>query len=256
MYLSKTIYVHTWACPKNAWLCRDRKDLLRMDENARARIRTGHEVGALAQGMFGPFVDVTVSREDGSPDLSAMMERTAAEMAAGTPVICEAAFSFGGLYCAVDVLRRDGSGWAIYEVKSSSDGEQAKYIADVSYQKYVLEHCGVKVTGVYLVCIDTSYVLEESGLDVSRFFKITDLGEQAAAEQAPQVSDVLRGEQRGLRCLSCPGVRQDRAVQGDDGEGETDIPDDPGRAPEGPRRGDGEAHSPPDQAVDDAGAVL
>ena len=205
MYLSKTIYVHTWACPKNAWLCKYRKDLLRMDENARARIRTGHEVGALAQGMFGPFVDVTVSREDGSPDLVAMINRTSAEMAAGTSVICEAAFSFGGLYCAVDVLRRDGSGWAIYEVKSSLDGEQDKYIADVSYQKYVLELCGVKVTGVYLVCIDTSYVLEESGLDVSRFFKITDLGEQAAAEQA-HVPEVLAMAERVLGCETEPSV--------------------------------------------------
>ena len=53
-------------------------------------------------------------------------------------------------------------------MKSSSDGEQEKYVADVSYQKYVLERCGVKVTGVFLVCIDTSYVLGPEGLDALR----------------------------------------------------------------------------------------
>ena len=207
MYLSKSKYVQVWNCPKGAWIQKYHPELVVMDENAKARIRAGHEVGALAQGMFGPCVDVTVLKEDGSLDLSAMIERADREMSLGTPVICEAAFSYEGLYCAVDVLRKDGDGWAIYEVKSSSDGEQDKYIADVSYQKYVLEHCGVKVTGVFLVCIDTDYVLGPDGVvDPAGFFRINDLWEQACAEQENTVPEVLREAERVLACEEEPSV--------------------------------------------------
>ena len=144
-------------------------------------------------------MNVTAYKEDGSLDKTQMIRNTAAEMERGTPAICEAAFSYGGLYCAVDLLRRDGEngGWAIYEVKSAAQIKDY-YYADVSYQKYVLENCGVRVTGVFLVNIDTDYVLEESGLDVSRFFRITDVYGQAAQLQRDEVPDVLRTAERVL----------------------------------------------------------
>lgn len=206
MYLSKSKYVQVWSCPKGAWIRKYHPELDMPDENTLTRMRTGDEVGDLARGLFGPYVNVTAEKEDGSLDLTRMTERTREEMEKGTAVICEAAFSYGGLYCAVDLLRREGDGWAIYEVKSSSDGEQDKYIADVSYQKYVLEHCGVRVTGVFLVCIDTSYVLEESGLDLPGFFRITDLWEQACLAQRETVPGVLETAERVLECEEEPAT--------------------------------------------------
>ena len=182
MMLSKSIFTNVWKCPKAAWLNRYRPGLAETDAGTQARFDTGNEVGDLARGLFGPSVNVTVLKEDGSPDLPKMMERTAEEMAKGTPVICEAAFSCGGLYCAVDLLRRDGDGWAIYEVKSSTDPTQEVYLQDVSYQKYVLEHLGIRVTKTFLVCINGGYVLEDE-LDLSGFFRMTDLTEAAEAQQ-------------------------------------------------------------------------
>lgn len=204
MYLSKTKYVQVWSCPKGAWVRKYHPEAVPQDESRLARFRTGDEVGDLARGLFGPYVNVTACREDGKLDLPKMIENTAAEMERGTEVICEASFSYEGLYCAVDLLRRENGGWAIYEVKSSSDGLQDKYIADVSYQKYVLEHCGVKVTGVYLVCIDTSYVLGPEGLDVNGFFKISDLWEQACQAQEETLPGVLETAERVLECEDEP----------------------------------------------------
>ncbi len=204
MYLSKSIYVNVWKCPKGAWINRYHPEWVVVTEDQQARFDTGHEVGNLAQGMFGPYVDVTAYREDGKLDLSQMIENTRLEMAKGTPVICEASFSFGGLYCAVDLLRKDGDGWALYEVKSSSQIKDY-YIADVSYQKYVLEHCGVKVTGVYLVNIDTSYVLGEDGVvDPAGFFKVNDLWDEASSAQAETVPGVLETAERVLGCEDEP----------------------------------------------------
>ena len=214
MYLSKSKYVQVWSCPKGAWIQKYRPDLAATDANTTARLRTGDEVGDLARGLFGPSVNVTAYREDGSLDLPRMMENTREEMEKGTPVICEAAFSYDGLYCAVDLLRREEGGWAVYEVKSSSDGLQEKYIADVSYQLYVLRHCGVKVAGVYLVCVNTGYVLGENGLDLGEFFLVNDLTEQAEAaldtvpavlETAEQVLSAGAEPQQelGEKCRDC-----------------------------------------------------
>ena len=206
MYLSKTIYVRVWNCPKGAWISKYHPELAPQDANTLARFKTGNEVGDLARGLFGSSVNVTALRDDGSLDLSAMIRRTAEEMEKGTPVICEASFSYEGLYCAVDLLRKMEDGWAIYEVKSSTDGLQDKYIADVSYQKYVLEHCGVKITGVYLVCIDSSYTLGEEGLDLPSFFKIVDLWEPAVKEQEETVPGVLETAERVLDHEDEPSV--------------------------------------------------
>lgn len=183
MCLSKSKYVQVRTCAKAAWISKYHPELIVEDVNTRARIQTGKDVEREARLYFAPFVDVTVLKDDGSLDLSQMLVNTRIEMQKGTSVICEAAFSCDDLYCAVDILCSEEDGWAIYEVKSSSEGMQDKYLADVAFQKYVLEHCGVKVTGVNLVCIDTSYVLSKGGLDRSGFFKIIDLSEQIEEEQ-------------------------------------------------------------------------
>ena len=173
MYLSKSKYCLLWQCPKLLWLDTYRKELKTEDASRDDRMETGNEVGDLAMGLFGDFTEVTVLKADGNPDISAMIEKTKACMAAGVENICEASFSYGGLYCAVDILRKQDSGYAIYEVKSSTH-EAEIYGVDIAYQKYVLEHCGVTVTGTYLVCINSDYVRGEE-LDIQQLFKIVDM---------------------------------------------------------------------------------
>ena len=95
----------------------------------------------------------------------------------------------GSNYCAVDILRKTADGWAIYEVKSSSsnadadatDKEFGKYAIDIAYQKWVLEQCGVKVTGTYLVTLNKNYV-RQGDLDLQQLFNIIDLKELVANE--------------------------------------------------------------------------
>ncbi|MBP5774320.1 MAG: hypothetical protein J6W36_01345, partial [Clostridiales bacterium] len=166
LYLSKSKYCGLWQCAKIAWLRQYKPEAAVIDDAVQARYNAGNVVGDLAMGLFGDFVEVTVKNGD-KLDLQAMIDKTSEEMAKGTENICEASFSYNGLYCAVDILKKEGSGWAIYEVKSSTkhqrdDGsyedDRAVYIADVSYQKYVLEHCGVNVTGTYLINLNREYV--------------------------------------------------------------------------------------------------
>lgn len=119
-----------------------------------------------------------------------MVTKTKEEMQKGTSVICEASFFYEGNYCAVDILRKDGQGWAIYEVKSVTDLDNDKlteFTWDIAYQKWLLKHCDINVTGTFLVYLDNQY--ERRGtLDLQKLFVIKDMKELVDNEM-PNVSD-------------------------------------------------------------------
>lgn len=62
-----------------------------------------------------------------------MIEKTARCLEAGVENLCEASFRYEGLYCAVDILRKQGGGYAIYEVKSAST--RRKFTAGPSHRQ-------------------------------------------------------------------------------------------------------------------------
>ena len=56
------------------------------------------------------------------------------------------------------------------------------YIADMAYQKYILEQCDVRVTGMYLVCISGDYLFDGI-LDLQQLFITTDVSELIGIEE-------------------------------------------------------------------------
>lgn len=193
MGLSKSKYTTYCQCPKALWLKTYNPDKAApIDESAQARFEVGNEVGDLAMGLFGDFVEVTQHKSDGSLDLSAMIEKTSQCLADGTENIAEASFTWEGNYCAVDILHKTAAGWEIYEVKSSTGSSDPKkntrtvlqkYAYDIAYQKYVLCQCGINVTGVYLVRLNSGYV-RGAELNLQQLFHITDMSALVAKEYA------------------------------------------------------------------------
>lgn len=202
--LSKSKYCQVWQCPKMAWLKKYKPEEEVQDPAREGRFTTGNEIGDLAMGLFGDYTEVTAKKEDGSLDLSAMIASTGAEMAKGTEIICEASFSFKGLYCAVDILKKEEDGWAIYEVKSSTHGDKDVYLADLAYQKYVLEHCGVNVKGTYTVVLNSKYVFD-GRLDLQKLFVVTDVSELIKPETA-KVETILAAADKVLTCKDEPQI--------------------------------------------------
>ncbi len=192
-YFSKSKYCLAWQCPKLLWLNKYKPELKTEDASLEARFEEGNTVGDLAMGLFGDYTEVTAYKEDGKLDLNKMQEITKECIANGVENICEASFNYNGLYCAVDILRKDNDGYAIYEVKSSTHASHI-YAVDVSYQKYVLEHCGVNVTGTYLIHVNSDYVREAS-LDISKLFKIVDISAEVNDEYQNVPSLLKRAEQ-------------------------------------------------------------
>lgn len=191
--LSKSRYTAFCQCPKLLWLKVNKPSEATVDPAVESRFAQGNEVGDLAMQLFGDFKEAHAEKSDGSLDLATMTEQTRQWMKEGIENICEASFTYEtelyeSHYCAVDILRKNGDGWDIYEVKSSSfpecDGQETKlekYAPDIAYQKWVLTMCGVKVINTYLVCINSDY--ERHGdLDLHRLFVIIDMKELVEKE--------------------------------------------------------------------------
>lgn len=203
MNFSKSRYCEFCQCAKAAWLHQHKPEKYVESESAKARMDKGNKVGDLAMHLFGKFDEATVLDENKKPIISAMIERTKQLMAEGSPVICEASFDFNGLYCAVDILKKTPDGYAIYEVKSATHIKPIN-ILDVSYQKYVLEKCGINVTGTYLVTLNNKYVLDGE-LDIQQLFKIEDISDEVA-EEIKYVEENLEQAERILACEIEPDI--------------------------------------------------
>ena len=138
------------------WLDTYRPELAVQDPALQRRFQEGNEVGDLAMGLLGDFVETTAYTADGKLDIAAMLKNTQKYIAEGKENICEAAFTKNGCYCAVDILHKTDGGYEIYEVKSSTDIYDV-YLWDVAYQRWVLEQSGLKIVHTYIVYINNKY---------------------------------------------------------------------------------------------------
>lgn len=166
--LSKSRYIKGVQCPKMLWMdlhMREQFDESTMDE---AILSTGNEVGDLAMGYYGDYVEV----EFDGRDFDGMVARTQELLDAGTPVICEATFAYEGNLCMVDILRVEEDGVHIVEVKSTAHPKDIHY-HDMAYQTWILQQCGLAVKSVSLMHLNNQYV-RNGELDLSQLFVVRD----------------------------------------------------------------------------------
>ncbi|MDR1421787.1 MAG: hypothetical protein LBI64_02860, partial [Coriobacteriales bacterium] len=103
MNLSKSRYTKGMQCPKMLWMDEHRRELFDETVYNQAVLATGNAVGDLAMGFFGEYVEVPFDARN----FKGMAARTRELLAAKTPVICEATFTFSGNLCMVDILVRE-----------------------------------------------------------------------------------------------------------------------------------------------------
>lgn len=187
IYLSKSRYCSGVQCPKILWLKKYKPDVFDDSVMNQAVLETGSEVGDLAMGLFGEFIEVPFG------DLSEMIRITEELIEKKTPVIAEASFSYNGLFCSADILKRKPNGhFELYEVKSSTEVHDI-YYHDVAYQVYVLRNLGYHVDKACLVHINSNYI-RHGDLDLQKLFTIEDLSADAMAMQASVAGNIERFE--------------------------------------------------------------
>ena len=103
MGVTKTDFVRGMQCPKMLWLDRHKPELREIPPAVQDRLDRGNDFGDQMMGIFGPYVEVQEYYPGTKhPDQVRMAVKTAELIAAGTKIICEAAFmDVAGNYCAV-----------------------------------------------------------------------------------------------------------------------------------------------------------
>jgi hypothetical protein len=168
MYISKSSYVSACQCKKALWLKKYRRELAEVDAMTQARFDIGTAVGEVARGLFPDGVQIAFDF-----DPAIMAERTQALLAQGQSVIYEAAFIYQNLVAICDILVKGPAGFAVYEVKSSTEvGEP--HLVDTAFQYYVLTGAGLAITSINVVHINTQYV-RQGQLDLSQLFRCEDV---------------------------------------------------------------------------------
>ena len=151
MGITKTDFMRGMQCPKMLWLDKHKPKLKVIPPEVQRRLDAGNDFGDQAMGMFGPYEEMTVYLPGTHiPDTKAMVQKTQEHLEAGTPVICEAAFSNYNNYCAVDILRKTEDGYDFYEVKNSPE-VYPQFVKDAAFQHYIISRCKVKIGHVYIV---------------------------------------------------------------------------------------------------------
>ena len=150
MPISKTDFIRGLQCEKMLWLDAHAPEYKIIPPEVQAKLDAGNEFGDQAMGIFGDYVETTTLREDGRLYFAKMLEKTQTLLAEHTPIICEASFTWYGNFCAADILRQEGNGYILYEVKNSFSARQ-EFITDLGFQSFLLKKCGVKVLACRLI---------------------------------------------------------------------------------------------------------
>ena len=162
--LSKSRYCNGVQCPKILWMGKYMPDKA-LSQDIDSILLNGQKVGETARGYFGKYVLVDTGAAWGQ-----RIQQTTDYMKSEERAIAEACFDYDGLYCAVDILKRNGDGWDILEVKSSTQVTDI-YLDDIAFQYYVLKKAGVNVNSAYILHINSGYV-RHGDLNLGQLFEL------------------------------------------------------------------------------------
>ena len=104
MYLSKSKYCTGIQCKKILWLDKNNPEV-REDVSNQAVLDNGTEVGELAKGLFGKYVNVNYC-----DDLKTMIKDTKSLLLMDRIIITEASFEYENNFCSVDILVKNKRG--------------------------------------------------------------------------------------------------------------------------------------------------
>lgn len=171
--LTKSKFMAGLQCPRYLWIyVNDPGRIPQPDLVTQHTFDQGHEVGEIAKELFPGGLDMS------GLGFREMLTETSARLRDRKPIF-EAAFQCGQLYARVDILNPSADGgWDIVEVKSSTDVKDEN-IADVAFQRYVVERCGLAVNRCHLIHINRDYV-KHGEIDPAGLLQSADISDQVA----------------------------------------------------------------------------
>ncbi|MGD9045947.1 MAG: DUF2779 domain-containing protein [Desulfobacterales bacterium] len=205
--LSKSRFLAGLQCHLRLWYqCYDRDLASEVSAAQQAIFDAGHEVGTLATELYpdGVLIDEPYYQHKQAVEstLKAMQDPD-------VKAIYEAAFVYEGVRIRVDILERlDDGSWNLVEVKSSTSVKDV-YYPDVAVQYYVLEGCGLKISGAGILHINNQYIYDGQNLDLNALFAFADLTNETQSMQ-PDLPSSLAGLKAMLENSEAPEIRPSR----------------------------------------------
>ena len=201
--MSKSKFMAGLQCLKREYLQVRHPDLAANVDDGRKQ--QGTEVGALARQAFPGGVLVAADHNHLSDAI-----RDTRELVRNpeVPAIFEATFEHSGVLVRVDVLKRNGGGFRLTEVKSATK-IKPEYTDDVSVQKFVAAACGVHVKDTNLMHLSRDYVYDGTlGTDGRRLYDTSRLfvTKEVQAYSAGQVTRTLDEQFKMLAQSEPPAV--------------------------------------------------
>ena len=175
MNLSKSKYCMGVQCNKKLWLEENHPEEKTEISND-SILDNGTEVGKIAKDIFGPHIDIKFNN-----NLNEMIEDTKKSLLNEKIIITEASFLYKNNFCSIDILKKENNCYEIYEVKSSTKIKDI-FIDDISYQYYVLNNLGYKITKACIIYVNNKYI-KKGALDLKKLFNIEDVTNVVISKQ-------------------------------------------------------------------------
>jgi hypothetical protein len=208
--LSKSRVIAGLQCHKRLWwtVHEPTAPELELEDVVQASMDRGTRITEIARTYVpgGVLIDLPYNAYDGR------VHQTQRALNEGVPSIYEASFRADGVFVAVDILTREGGGFRLTEVKSTTRVKDA-HILDVTLQAHVLRKSGLNVVGAEVMHLNRACVYP----DLSNLFVRTDVTDAAKAleqnvptwitEQMAMLQGPLPTVSTGLHCRApydCP----------------------------------------------------
>ena len=185
IHLSKSKYCRAIQCNKMLWLEKNKPEEKGEMDN-QAVLDNGTKVGELAKGSFGNYTNIEYDE-----NLDKMIYDTKEALKESSNIITEASFKYKNNFCSIDILKVNENSVEIYEVKSSTEIKDI-YLDDISYQFYILNKLGYKVTKASIIYINNQYI-RHGELNLSEFFNsedVTDIVQEKQKEIESKIKEI------------------------------------------------------------------
>lgn len=185
MNLSKSKYCNGLQCKKMLWLYKYKPEEKEELDNDSV-LENGNDVHEVARKLLGKDVNIAFNE-----NLSEMIKDTEQALKKENVIVTEASFNYKNNFCSVDILKKEGDSYEIYEVKSSTKLNDV-YLNDASYQYYVLTSLGLNVKKCFVVLLNNKYV-KNGEIELDKLFiknDITDIAISKLDEVKKNIEDI------------------------------------------------------------------
>lgn len=212
--LTKSRYCDGVSCIKLLWFQFNAPESIPpASADAKARMEQGIEVGNIAKKLFPKGIEIP--RDNATTKTKELLKKR-------VPLF-EASFSYGQLYCKVDLLIPvDKDEWDIIEVKSTTKVKD-EHLDDAAFQTFVLKNAGIKIRKTHMMFINNEYV-KKGKIDLKKLFSKEDITNDVleklteVEENVPRFLKIIDGPmpevEYGVDCQApndCPVCSQDVA---------------------------------------------